>query len=181
MILIPKNIPKISWRTPSNESHRKILILTYWGRDKMAAIFQMTFSNAFSWMKMYEFRLWVQWTLFPRVQSTIFQHWFRQWLSANEPMMVILLHIYASLGLNELKHDVLIHYDDVIMTAMVSQITSLMIVYSTVYSGTYQRKHQISASLVFVRGIHRGPVNSPHKWPATRKMFPFDDVIMYNW
>ena len=33
--------------------------------------------------------------------------------------------------------------------------------------------------LFFVRGIHRGPVNSPHKWPVTRKMFPFDDVIMY--
>ena len=35
-----------------------------------------------------------------------------------------------------------------------------------------------SASLAFVRGIHRGPVNSPHKWPVTGKMFPFDDVIM---
>ena len=35
-----------------------------------------------------------------------------------------------------------------------------------------------SASLAFVRGIHRGPVNSPHKWPVTRKMPPFDDVIM---
>ena len=33
-------------------------------------------------------------------------------------------------------------------------------------------------TLAFVRGIHRGPVNSPHKWPVTRKMFPFDDVIM---
>ena len=33
-------------------------------------------------------------------------------------------------------------------------------------------------SLAFVRGIHRGAVNSPHKWPVTRKMFPFDDVIM---
>ena len=31
-----------------------------------------------------------------------------------------------------------------------------------------------------VRGIHRGPVNSPHKWPVTRKMFPFDDVIMHG-
>ena len=40
------------------------------------------------------------------------------------------------------------------------------------------KKHQSSASLAFVRGIHRRPVNSPHKWPATRKMFPFDDVIM---
>ena len=44
--------------------------------------------------------------------------------------------------------------------------------------GTDQRKHQSSASLAFVRGIHRRPVNSPHKWPVTRKMFPFDDVIM---
>ena len=40
------------------------------------------------------------------------------------------------------------------------------------------RKHQSSVSLAFVWGIHRGPVNSPHKWPVTRKMFPFDDVIM---
>ena len=64
------------------------------------------------------------------------------------------------------------------MGTVASQITSLTIVYSTVYSGAYQRKHQSSASLAFVRGIHRGPVNSPHKWQVTRKMFPFDDVIM---
>ena len=64
------------------------------------------------------------------------------------------------------------------MGAVASQITSLTIVYSTVYSGTDQTKHQSSASLAFVRGIHRGPVNSPHKWPVTRKMFPFDDVVM---
>ena len=71
------------------------------------------------------------------------------------------------------------HYTDVIMSLMASQITSLTIVYSPVCSGTCQRKHQSSASLAFVRGIHRGPVNSPHKRPATRKMFPFDDVIMF--
>ena len=70
------------------------------------------------------------------------------------------------------------HYNDVVMSAMESQITSLTIVYSTVYSGADQRKHQSSASLAFVRGIHRWPVNSPHKGPVTRKMFPFDDVIM---
>ena len=70
------------------------------------------------------------------------------------------------------------HYNDVIMGAIASQITSLTIVYSTVYSGAYQRKHQSSASLDFVRANHRGPVNSPHKWPVTRQMFPFDDVIM---
>ena len=64
------------------------------------------------------------------------------------------------------------------MGTMASQITSLVNVYSTVYSVADQRKHQISASLAFVRRIHRGPVNSPHKWTVTRKMFPFDDVIM---
>ena len=69
-------------------------------------------------------------------------------------------------------------YGDIIMGAMASQITNLTIIYSTVYSGADQRKHQSSASLAFVRGIHRWPVNSPHKWPVTRKMFPFDDVIM---
>ena len=72
------------------------------------------------------------------------------------------------------------HYTDVTMSPMASQITSLGIVYSTVYSGADQRKHQSSASLTFVRRIHRWPVNSPHKWPVTRKMFPFDDVIMRN-
>ena len=66
------------------------------------------------------------------------------------------------------------------MGAIASQITSLTIVYSTVYSDADQRSHQSSASLAFVWGIHRGPVNSPHKWPVTRKMFPFDDVIMVS-
>ena len=70
------------------------------------------------------------------------------------------------------------HYGDVIMGTIASEFTSLKIVYSSVYSDADQRKHQSSASLAFVRGIHRGPVNSPHKWPVTRKMFPFDDVIM---
>ena len=61
---------------------------------------------------------------------------------------------------------------------MASQITSLPIVYSTVYSCADQRKHQSSASLVFVRGILRWPVNFPQKGPVTRKMLPYDDVIM---
>ena len=71
-----------------------------------------------------------------------------------------------------------VHYNDVTMDAIVSQITSLTIVYSTVYSDADQRKHQSSASLAFLRGIHRWPVNPPHKWPVTLKMLPFDDVIM---
>ena len=64
------------------------------------------------------------------------------------------------------------------MGAMACQITSFTIVYSAVYSAVDQGKHQSSTSLAFVRGIHRWPVNSPHKWPVTRKIFPFDDVIM---
>ena len=64
------------------------------------------------------------------------------------------------------------------MGAIASQITSIAIVYSTFYSGADQRKHQRSAWLAFVRRIHRWPVNSPPKWPVTRKMLPFDDVIM---
>ena len=64
------------------------------------------------------------------------------------------------------------HYRDVIMSTMASQITCLTIVYPTVYWDADQRKHQSSVSLA------ESPVNSPHKWPVTRKMFPFDDVIM---
>ena len=78
------------------------------------------------------------------------------------------------------QHCLKLHYYDVIMGTMASLITSLTSVYSTVYSDADQRKHQSSASLAFVWGIHRGPVNSPHKWPVTRKMLPFDDVIMHR-
>ena len=72
------------------------------------------------------------------------------------------------------------HYSTVIMGAMASQITGVPIVYSTVCSGADHRKHLNSASLAFVRGIHRWLVNSPHKWPVTRKMFPSDDVIILS-
>ena len=67
------------------------------------------------------------------------------------------------------------HYSDDIMSAIVSQITGASLVW----------KHQSPASLAFVRGIHLWPMDSPHKRPVTRKMFPFDDVIMekpvLNW
>ena len=77
-------------------------LLTYWG-DKMAAIFQTTFSNGFSWMKIYEFWLTFHWSLFLWVQLTIFQHWsvpshyLNQW-------WLDYRRIYASLGLNESIH-----------------------------------------------------------------------------
>ena len=98
-------------------------------------------------------------------------------------IMVIGYHIrlWIFYQVPQVRAEVILHYGDVIMGAIASQITSLTIVYSTVYSDADQRKHQSTASLAFVRGIHRGPVNSPHKWPVTRKMFPFDDVIMCCW
>ena len=71
-----------------------------------------------------------------------------------------------------------VHYNDIIMGVTASQITSLPTAYSTVLAGADQRKHQSSASLAFVRRIHRWPVNSPHKWPVTRNMYSFDSAIM---
>ena len=69
------------------------------------------------------------------------------------------------------------YYSDVITGAMASQITSLTIVYSTVYSDADQRKHQSSASLAFVREIAVDQWTASYA-PVTRKMFPFHDVIM---
>ena len=86
--------------------------------------------------------------------------------------------LMVSIRLTSRRNFYRIHYNGVIMGAIASQITSLTVVYSIVYWDADQRKHQSSASLAFVRGIHRGPVNSPHKWPVTRKMFLFDDVII---
>ena len=70
------------------------------------------------------------------------------------------------------------YYNDVLMSALTTQITGVMMVCSTVCSGADQRKHRCSASPAFVRRIHRWPVNSPHKGSITQKMFPFGDVIM---
>ena len=67
------------------------------------------------------------------------------------------------------------------MGTIASQITSLTIVYSTIYSGADQRKHQSSASLAFVWGIHRGPVQFSAQMASNAEMFPFDDVIMWCW
>ena len=72
-----------------------------------------------------------------------------------------------------------LHYGDVIMSAMATQITGISIVCSlNVPLGADKIKYQSSASLAFVRGMHRWPVDSSQKGPVTRKMFPFDDVIM---
>ena len=70
------------------------------------------------------------------------------------------------------------HYNDVMMSAIASQIIGVSIGCPTACSGVYQRKYQRSVSLTLVRRIHRWPVDFPHKGPVTRKMFPFDDAIM---
>ena len=114
------------------------------------------------------------------------QLWFRLWLVAcsgtgrcqNQCWRIVNSTLMINIQWNVIQNKGPSHYDDVMMGAMASQIASLTIVYSTVYSVPDQRKHESSASLAFVRGIHRWSVNSPHKWPVTRKMFPFDDIIM---
>ena len=75
----------------------------------MDAFSQTTFSNAFSLMKIHEFRLRFHWSLFVRFELTIFQHWFRKWLGAGQATnhylnqwWLVYWRIYASLGLNEL-------------------------------------------------------------------------------
>ena len=85
-------------------------ILTHWGRDKLDAISQTTFSNVFSWMKMFEFRLEFHWSMFPSDWITIIQHWFRWWLGAVQATShylnqwwLVYRCIYASFGLNELS------------------------------------------------------------------------------
>ena len=70
------------------------------------------------------------------------------------------------------------HYSDIIMSMMASQITGVSIVCFAVCSGTDQRKHQSSMSLVFVRGIHQSLVDSPHKGPVMQKMFPSAAVVV---
>ena len=83
-------------------------------------------------------------------------------------LLILLLHLLV----NE------IHYSDITLSVIVYQITGISTVCSTVYSGAHHTKYPSPASLAFVRGIHRRPADSPHKGPATWKMFPFDDVIM---
>ena len=99
----------IGWCLQWTLFHEHGFTLTHWGRDKMAAIFQMAFSNAFCWMNMYKFQLRFHWSLFTRVPLTIYQHWLRQWLGADQvtshclkQWWLFYWRIYASLGLNEL-------------------------------------------------------------------------------
>ena len=91
---------------------------------------------------------------------------------------VFICFLQVSMVINNFKISLPEHYNDIMMSMMASQITSLKVIYSTVYSGVDQRKHHSSASLAFVRGIHQGQVNSPDKWPEMWQMFPLYNVIM---
>ena len=102
-----------------------------------------------------------------------------------KPSIVLNWVIVQIIKLNELPYCYVLfcdnkvyHYGDVMMGAMASQITSITIVYATIYSGADQWNHQSSASLAFMRGNHWCPVSSLHKGPVTRKTFPFDDIIV---
>ena len=83
-------------------------------------------------------------------------------IKIHSPLDCELLCLHGIL-LTKIEHN---QYSDIIMSAMTSQITSVSIVYSTVCSGTDQRK------------LHQWLVDSPHKGPVTWKLFPFDDIII---
>ena len=123
----------------------------------------------------------MHWSLFLSVQMIVRKHWLRQWIGTedgishylNKRWLSRLVHMCApglsiSLRWRQNGHNGVSNH----------QPRHCLL---NVYSGANQRTHQSSASLAVVRGIHRGPMNSPHKWPVTRKMFPFDDVIMSSY
>ena len=75
---------KIARGDQYHEDNNILLCCWYWSislltqaETKWPPFFKTTFSNAFSWMKMLEFRLRFHWNLFRRIQLTKFQHWFR--------------------------------------------------------------------------------------------------------
>ena len=108
MAILPRNTQHGLWgKTSESQCNHE---------TKMAAISQTTLSNAFSWMKILDFRLKFHWSLFLRIQLTIFQHWFRQWLGADQATShylnrwwLVYWRIYASFGLNELKNGFVSH------------------------------------------------------------------------
>ena len=108
--LTGNQIWSLQLKLPHFHMSRCRYLLTHCGRDKMVAIFQTSSSNAFSWMKMYKFLLGFHWRLLLRVQMTIFQHWFRQWLGVGQTTShylnqwwLVYWRIYASLSLNDLR------------------------------------------------------------------------------
>ena len=141
----------------------------------MTAILQITLSKAYSWMKTFVYFKF-HWNGPVDNKSSLARLWLGAALNQWRPSLLTYICVVRLPCVKSKTGSY--NYNDVIMSTMTFQITGASIVYSTVCSGADQRKHQSSASLAFVRGIHRWPVNSPHKAPVTRKMFPFDDVII---
>ena len=118
IINIPALVQIKAWRRPGDKPLSEPMLvslllclneLTHWGWDRMAANFLTTFSNAFSWMKTFEFRFKFHWILFLGVQLTIFQHWFWWWLGIGQApshylnqWWLIYWCVYVSLCLNVL-------------------------------------------------------------------------------
>ena len=160
-------------------SYQQIMSYNLWLTLVSNAFVKTVWKFEHGWVITLRRELWI-WLFIHTWNSTIISGlWYQiqvywAWISAATEyyVMQLLIHTLASWFWHKS------HHDDVIMTMLASQITSLTVVYSIVDSGVNQRKHQSSASLAFVQEIHRGPVNFPHKWPDTRKMFPFDDAIM---
>ena len=89
------------------------------------------------------------------------------------------IRVHVATLMNMENKSITIKNSDITESKTMHIVTVDMFLWITVFSHD-QRKHQSSASLAFVRGIQRWPVNSPHKGPVTRKMFPFDDVIVWE-
>ena len=81
---------------------------------------------------------------------------------------------WESHNIHYIPQNMRMHHNDVTLSIMASRITDN----STVCLGLHKRKHQSMCYRPFVRGIHRWPMDSPHKGPVTRKAFLWYDVIM---
>ena len=167
----------------------------------MATIFQTTFSNAFSWKKMYQFWL-LKFVPKGPINSIRALVQIMAWRRSGdkplfEPMMVSLLTHICVTWPQWVKTEAMAPSESAARDSWCPagtrralqwshnerhgvSVTGVLIVCWTVYSGADQIKHQSSVSLAFVRGIHRSPVDSPHKGPVTRRKYPFDDVIMWS-
>ena len=143
----------------------------------MDNISQTVLSNVFSSKKMFDFRLEFHWSLFLRVQLTLFQYRFRLWHDAVQAtrhylnqLWLVYQRMYASLGLNGLS----------CMTKTIITVTlqwtrwRLKSLAFRLFTQPLLRRRSSKIS----KTPRQWPVNFPHKWPVTRKMFPFDDVIM---
>ena len=124
--------------------------LNHWGREQMTAILQTTFSNTFSWMKMYELQLRFHWILFPRVQLTIFQHWFRWWLGAdqatshylNQWQPSLLMHI-CIFGSQWVKSCLLRWYHEILSSFMLPDGTKLQFWPNADCCQMYPKEHML--------------------------------------